>query len=223
MIQEWFSQVEAADRWVRREPSWLEPLLAEWSRARRYKLGVRGTTRLWFGRFFVLPAFVVLSLAWSATGISLGIGREHVPASYSQTTLSARGDISADISSDIWPALLKLANALPNGTRSLPTALDGNSIDGLLATSLPTIIWETGAIAIAGPADAPGRRVWSIEVLLGHSTAAGTAAIVTFDRAGGPSYLYTVDAGVGDSLRSVLGLPAGSVTRYLARFQSRAP
>jgi hypothetical protein len=223
MIQEWFSQVEAADRWVRREPSWLEPLLAEWSRARRYKLGVRGMTRLWFGRFFVLPAFVVLSLAWSATGISLGIGREHVPADYSKTTLSARGDIPVDISTDIWPALLKLATALPNGTRSLPTALDGNSMDGLLATSLPTIIWETGAIAIGGPADAPGRRVWSIEVLLGHATADGTAAIVTFDRAGGPSYLYTVDAEVGDTLRSVLGLPAGSASSYSARFQSRAP
>jgi hypothetical protein len=96
-------------------------------------------------------------------------------------------------------------------------------MDGLLATSLPTIIWETGAIAIGGPADAPGRRVWSIEVLLGHATADGTAAIVTFDRAGGPSYLYTVDAEVGDTLRSVLGLPAGSASSYSARFQSRAP
>jgi hypothetical protein len=219
MIQEWFSQVDAADRWVRREPSWLEPLLAEWSRARRYKLGVRGTARLWFGRFFVLPAFVVLALAWSATGLSLGIGRDHVPPEYAQTTLSTRGDVPSTDSADVGLALVKLAKALPTAARSLPNELDRFAIDELLAESLPTVIWETGAIDVAGPGDAPGRRVWSTEVLLGNARFTGTPAIVTFDRADGPSYLYVVDAGVGEALRSALGFPAGQVAGHLAAVQ----
>jgi hypothetical protein len=209
LMQEWFAHIEAANRWMRGEPSWLEPLVARWPHIRRPKVGRRATARLWLSRFFVLPVFVVLSLAWSATGLALGIGRDHVPPEYAQTTLSTRGDLPTTDSGDVGLALVKLAKALPTAARSLPNELDRFAIDELLAESLPTAIWETGAIDVAGPSDASGRRVWSTEVLLGNSRFTGTPAIVTFDRADGPSYLYVVDAGVGEALRSALGLPSG--------------
>jgi hypothetical protein len=209
LMQEWFAHVEAANRWIRREQSWLEPLVARWPHIRRPKVGGRAIARVWFSRFFVLPVFVVLSFAWSATGLALGIGRDHVPPEYAQTTLSMRGDVPSTDSGDVGLALVKLAKSLPTAARSLPNELDRFAIDELLAESLPTAIWETGAIDVAGPSDAPGRRVWSIEVLLGYPTFTGTRAIVTFDREDGPAYLYDVDLGVGESLRSALGLPAG--------------
>ena len=72
-------------------------------------------------------------------------------------------------------------------------------IDG----GLPTLIWDTHRIGLEPPPDAPGRHVWSIEVLLGGQGLGRVAAIVTFDaRTARPTCTASTRRGRRDLARS---------------------
>jgi hypothetical protein len=212
-LRGWLAQADASERWRRRDRGWLGPLEAEWSSAPRYELGSRGRFRLWISRFAGVIVFVVGAVIFSTAGIAFGAGGDQIPGSYAQTLLSTTGDARAADPGRLWATLPGLANALPNATRPMSEQLDDESIGSLLSFDGPTVIWETGAIDLAAPRDASGRRVWSIEVLLEPDpTPTGTRVILTFDSADGSKYLYVVDATVGTAMRSALGLPTAGAS-----------
>jgi hypothetical protein len=207
-LSNWLAQEDAIERHSRGDPSWIQPLLQMWPHARRVPLGSRRQARLWLSRFIVVPAFAMTAVVLASIGLQLAGRGEAIPSEYARTSLYTRGDIPQLDSQHVASSLPALARSVSTATRLRPAALDAAQVADLIEAGLPTVIWEVGEIDLAPPPDLPGRRVWSVEVLLGALTDTDSPAIVTFDGAAGPSYLYRIDPQVLASLRAALGLPA---------------
>jgi hypothetical protein len=205
MLRSWLALVESGRRWMRRERGWIRPLIAEWPDARRERLGIRRRTRLWLSRFIVLPVFLVSTLVCVSLALTIADPMRQVPADYAETTIYTRGTLPGYDPEQVWITLPHLAAALPAATKADPAVLDPETIDLATSFGLPTLIWEIGRIDVDGPTDFPGHRVWSIEVLLGAAAGDGNA-IITFDRDGGPAWLYRIDPVVVPLVRAAVGI-----------------
>jgi hypothetical protein len=183
-------------------------MVAEWAQSPRYDLGWRRRSRLWLSRFVVVLAFAVSSVVFSSAGLTLAERQDAIPADYAKTTYAIRGDLPGFDEEHMVHVLPALARAIPAATRIGDAALSDDAFDRLIFDDLPTFIWATGRVDIAAPADAPGRRVCEIEVLLGGSADTASSAIVAFDDASGPRHLYRIDPVVVAALREAAGLPA---------------
>jgi hypothetical protein len=212
ILRSWLAIVEASRRWSRRERGWIEPIVAAWPAARRETLGRRHRVRLWLSRFIVVPVFLITATVVASLGSTIAAARDAPPAAYTDTDLSIRGEMPFFDAGRTLARLPRLERALPAAVRADPRALDADDVDRLIGQGLPTVIWTTGRIDLAGPADAAGRRVWEIEVLLGGLGPNASTAIVTFERPDGPQYLYRIDRSVVSALREAAGLPVAGST-----------
>jgi hypothetical protein len=207
-LDAWLASVDAARRRSEGHRGWIAPMVAEWTQSPRYDLGWRQRSRLWLSRFVVVLVFAVSSVVFSSVALTLVEREDAIPADYAKTTYGIRGDLPGFDDQRMVHVLPALARAIPAATRIGSAALTDDAVDRLIFDELPTFIWDTGAIDIAAPADAPGHRVWEIEVLLGGSGDTASSAIVTFDDGSGPRQLYQIDPAVVAALREAAGLPA---------------
>jgi hypothetical protein len=204
----WLASVAAARRRSQGDRGWIAPMVAGWAQSPRYDLGWRRRSRLWLSRFVVVLVFAVSSVVFSSVGLTLAERQAAIPADDAKTTYAIRGDLPGFDEERMVHVLPALARAIPAATRIGDAALSDDAFDRLTFDDVPTFIWATGPVDIAAPADAPGRRVWEIEVLLGGSADTASSAIVTFDDASGPRNLYRIDPVVVAALREAAGLPA---------------
>ena len=207
-LNAWLASVDAAHRRSLGDRDWIAPMVAEWAQSPRHDLGWRRRSRLWLSRFVVVLVFAVSSVVFSSVGLTLADRRDAIPADYAKTTYGIRGDLPGFDEERMIHVLPALARAIPAATRVGNAVLSDDEVDLLIFDDLPTFIWDTGAIDIAAPADAPGHRVWEIELLLGGSADTASWAIVTFDDASGPRHLYQIDPAVVAALREAAGMPA---------------
>lgn len=201
--------VASARRRMAGDRRWIEPLADERSRARRTPLGFRRRTRIWLSRFVVVIMFAVPAVLFSSFGLAIAERGDPIPPEYAKTEFASRGDLPAFDSRSVTRELPALARALPDAVRVDAAALDDDAFAVLIDESVPTFIWTTGAIDVAGPSDAPGRHLWEVEILLGGSGDTASSAIVTFDGERGPRYLYRIDPDIVTRLRQAVGLPVG--------------
>ena len=179
-----------------------------WPRTRRVPLGGRRTARLWVSRFIVLPIFALSAVAFGSIGLQLydrDGGLADVPADYAKTEIATRGDVGDIDDRRLVASLPGLAASLATATRLEAGALDAFRTNDLIAGGLPTLIWDTHRIGLEPPPDAPGRHVWSIEVLLDGDGLGRDAAIVTFDAEDGEAYLYRIDPAVVAAIAAAVG------------------
>jgi hypothetical protein len=204
----WLTCVDAARRRSEGDRGWIAPMVAEWAQSPRPDLGWRRRSRLWLSRLVVVLVFAISSVVFSSVALTIAEREDAVPAEYANTTYGTRGDLPGFDDQRMVQVLPALARAIPAATRIGSAALSDEAVDELIFDGLPTFIWDTGAIDIAAPADAPGHRIWEIEVLLGGSGESASSAIVTFDDASGPRRLYRIDPAVVAAVREASGLPA---------------
>lgn len=207
-LDAWLASVDAAHRRSVGDRDWIAPMVAEWARSPRPDLGLRRRSRLWLSRLVVVLVFAISSAVFSSFALTIAERGEAIPAEYTKTTYGIRGDLPGFDDQRMVHVLPALARALPASTRIGSAELSDEAVDQLIFDGLPTFIWDTGEIDIAAPADAPGHRVWEIEILLGGSGDAASSAIVTFDGETGPRHLYRIDPAVVAALREAAGLPA---------------
>jgi len=203
-LESWLALVKSKRRWSLGQPDWLEPLEAEQSRSERQPLPRGRRLRIWVGRLRPVLVFAVGSLVLGSFAVRAA-GSATIRPEYERTTYAIRGDLPGLDDQALVRALPGLEQALSSATRAVEGPLDEAAFDDVVSNSLPTLLWTTGAIEVAKPADAGSHRVWEIEVLLGSGTPA--SAIVTFDGASGPRYLYRIDAAAFDAVRAAGGLP----------------
>ena len=207
-LETWLAQVDASRLHAQGDRAWLAPLVDRWPRTRRVPLGGRRTARLWVSRFIVLPIFALSAVAFGSIGLQLydrDGGLADVPADYAKTEIATRGDVGDIDDRRLVASLPGLAASLATATRLEAGALDAFRTNDLIAGGLPTLIWDTHRIGLEPPPDAPGRHVWSIEVLLDGDGLGRDAAIVTFDAEDGEAYLYRIDPTVVAAIAAAVG------------------
>jgi hypothetical protein len=212
MFESWLAAVEASRLHEARNPRWLEPLASRWTADRRTKLARRFRIRTWIGRMAVVVVFGTSAVVLSSLGLTIA-ARDDLPRpEYSDTTLGGRGDIpspDAAVGERVWGRMRALERALSAATR-IAGPLDEDGFELAVSEGLPTLIWSTGTIKLATPADLGGHTIWEVEVLLGTDGDKAASAILTLDRESGPRYVYAIDPAVVRSLREAIGLPVES-------------
>lgn len=203
-LESWLALVKAQRRWSLGQRDWLAPLEAEQSRSERQALPFGQRLRIWVGRLRPVLVFAVGSLVLGSFAVR-DAGSAAIRPEYERTTYAIRGDLPRFDDQAFVRTLPGLEQALSSATRAVEGPLDEAAFDDVVSNSLPTLLWTTGAIEVAKPADAGSHRVWEIEVLLGSGTRA--SAILTFDGAFGPRYLYRIDPAAFDAVRAAGGLP----------------
>jgi hypothetical protein len=209
-LESWLAIAEAALRRSAGDRDWIRTLADQRSRATRTALGVGRRTRIWISRFVVLIVFAISAFLFSSLSLAIAERGDPIPPEYAKTTFAIRGDLPGFDSERVTRALPALARALSGAVRSSAAPLSDDSFDRILNLGTPTFIWTTGAIDVPGPADASGRHVWEIEVLLGGFGQTASSAVVTFDRADGQRFLYRVDPAIVARLRQAVGLPVSA-------------
>ena len=214
MFESWLAAVDASRRHAAGDTGWIQPLSSRRTPDRRTRLGPWFRFRTWLSRFAVVLVFGITAAVFSSLALTIAEREDQPRPEYADTEMASRGS---------WPAATSVAADRVVGhlralERALPAAarvggrLDDEAFELAVDRSLPTFIWTTGAIDVAGPADAAGRRVWEVEVLLNGFAETASAVIVTFDRPAGPRYLYRIDTTVVNALRADVGLPVSGST-----------
>ena len=206
-FRSWLALVESSRRWKDRAADWLDPLVGVWHAARRERLGLKRSARLWFSRFIVVPVFLVEALFVGSLAVSIAGAGEPIPPEYARTTYGIRGDLPRFDDQAVARTLPALGRAVAGASRVRPGPLDVDTYNALIDASTPTLMWTTGEIELAPPSDLRGHRIWSTEVLLGGLGEATSAAIVIVDDEDGPAYLYRIDPAAFRKLREAAGLP----------------
>jgi hypothetical protein len=206
LFESWLATVEAMRRRSAGDRHWIRPLADQRSAADRTELGFRRRARIWASRFAVVIVFIVSTVVFMPIAAAVSGRGDTIPPEYASTTYSFRGDLPGLDEAKVARALLPMARALPGAVRRHPAPLDDEAFYAIIDAGIPTFIWTTGAIDIAGPADQSGLRVWELEYPLGLMADAAPSVIVTFDRENGPRYLYSADPALVATLRSAVGL-----------------
>ena len=206
-LETWLAQVDAARLHAQGDRAWLAPLVGMWPRpggCRSGGLGPRGSGSAASSCCRSSPSAPSPSGA-SAPALDRDGGLADVPADYARTEIATRGDVGDIDDRRLVASLPGLAASLATATPLEAGALDAFRTNDLIAGGLPTLIWDTHRIGLEPPPDAPGRHVWSIEVLLDGDGLGRDAAIVTFDAEDGEAYLYRIDPAVVAAIAAAVG------------------
>ncbi len=192
---------DALGRHRRRDPTWLEPLLAAYTTVTRERLPLRQRLRLWFGRLAIVLSFVVPAAGLAVSGLGTP---EPFPRAYLDTTIATRGDIGTIDQAALLAALSRLAVEVRRQDSTAATVIGQEQLDGLIADGLPTLIWDVDEIDIAGPAGVGCDRVSSIETLLGDGPPGGSAIVACHGQRG--ARVMPVSADTIAAIRDALGV-----------------
>ncbi len=108
-----------------------------------------------------------------------------------------------DLAASVWP---RIDVALPAAIL-VSGPLSSTEVDALIDNEAPGLEWIPGGRPTMLPVPAPGQRVYAV-LVLGGSTDGD--AVVTFDRKGGPRYLYRLDPSLGGLVREAFTPVASS-------------